>query len=124
MDEFTASLSSALRIELTHRVPTYEHEVQDTVQASLVRLEVPWVREAKIGKKFRIDFKVERIGIEIKKGRPASKSIASQVERYLRTGELDGVIVICERRPLETPSNLAGLPVRWISIGSLRGVTI
>lgn len=71
----------------------------------------------------RIDFCVGSIGIEVKKGRPASSQLIKQLRRYLESPELDGMIVIMPRL-IRLPSQIAGKPVYILSLNRLWGVAL
>ena len=63
------------------------------------------------------------MGIEVKKGRPASSELAKQLRRYLASDELDAVVVVTQR-VTHVPASISGKPVRLISLNRLWGVAL
>ena len=56
-----------------------------------------------------------RIGVEVKR-RAGRSAITNQLLRYINTGALDGLVVITSTA-VTLPYDLAGVPVRVISLG-------
>ena len=71
----------------------------------------------------RIDFRVGRIGIEVKKGRPASSELVRQLRKYMESDDLDAVIVVTQRATA-LPGTICGKPVALISLNRLWGVAL
>ena len=79
--------------------------------------------EYRLGPRRRIDFRVGRVGIEVKKGRPAPSALAKQLSRYLESDALDGVIVVTQR-VTALPEDIGGKPVLLVSLNRLWGVAL
>jgi hypothetical protein len=82
-----------------------------------------YTHEYKLGPRNRIDFLVGRIGIEVKKGRPASSRLVGQLRRYLESDALDGMIVVTQR-VTALPATINGKPVKLITLNRLWGVAL
>ncbi len=59
----------------------------------------------------------------MKKGRPASPALRAQLQKYLESDALDGVIVVTQRAT-RVPETLCGKPVALISLDRLWGVAL
>lgn len=79
--------------------------------------------EVTIGPACRIDFLVDGVGIEIKKGKPALSTLTAQLSRYAACEAVDELIVITQRF-VRLPSALHGKPLRLLSLSHLWGVAL
>lgn len=100
-----------------------EYDIHAAVARALSDAELAYEHEYRLGPRRRIDFRVGRIGIEVKKGRPASSELREQLEKYLESDALDGVIVVTQR-VTALPATICGKPVRLISLNRLWGVAL
>ena len=100
-----------------------EYDIHAQVASALDAAGLPFEHEYKLGPRCRIDFRVGRVGIEVKKGRPASSDLAKQLGRYLASDELDAVIVVTQR-VTRVPESICGKPVYLISLNRLWGVAL
>ena len=100
-----------------------EYDIHAQVASALGAARLPFEHEYKLGPRCRIDFRVGRVGIEVKKGRPASSDLAKQLGRYLASDELDAVIVVTQR-VTRVPESIGGKPVYLISLNRLWGVAL
>ena len=105
------------------RAQPEEYDIHAQVAAALGAARLPFEHEHKLGPRCRIDFKVGRVGIEVKKGRPASSDLVRQLGRYLASDELDAVIVVAQR-VTRVPESICGKPVYLISLNRLWGVAL
>lgn len=107
------------------RVPARpeEYDIHAAVAGALDAARLEYVHEYKLGPRRRIDFLVGRVGIEVKKGRPAASRLVAQLRRYLESDALDGAIVVTQRA-LPLPATINGKPVRLISLNRLWGVAL
>ena len=100
-----------------------EYDIHAQVASALGAAGLPYEHEYRLGPRCRIDFRVGRVGIEVKKGRPASSELAKQLTRYLVSDELDAVVVVTQR-VTHVPASISGKPVRLISLNRLWGVAL
>ena len=77
--------------------------------------------EVMIAPRCRIDFLAGAIGIEIKRGRPHTKTLINQLTRYLASPRLDAIVVISER-DAGLPATVLGKPCANISLQRLWGI--
>ncbi len=118
MDRVVAALA-------TVRVPAQpeEYHIHAAVAEALAGAGLECAHEYRLGPRCRIDFAVGRVGIEVKKGRPAAARLVKQLGRYLESDALDGVIVVTQRA-VPLPASIRGKPVRQISLNRLWGVAL
>jgi hypothetical protein len=107
------------------RVPAQpeEYDIHAAVAEALAGAGLDYIHEYRLGPRCRIDFAVGRVGIEVKKGRPATAQLVSQLRRYLESDALDGIIVVTQRATL-LPDTICGKPVRQVSLNRLWGVAL
>ena len=100
-----------------------EYDIHAQVAEALGAAGLPYEHEYKLAPRCRIDFRVGRVGIEVKKGRPATSELTKQLRRYLLSDELDAVIVVTQR-VTRVPETIHGKPVHLISLNRLWGVAL
>lgn len=100
-----------------------EYDIHAQVAHALGAADLAFEHEYRLGPRCRIDFRVGRVGIEVKKGRPASSELVKQLRRYLSSDELDAVIVVTQR-VTRVPESINGKPVYLISLNRLWGVAL
>ena len=100
-----------------------EYDIHAAVARALSEAGLDYEHEYRLGPRRRIDFRVGRIGIEVKKGRPATSELTRQLRRYLESDTLDGVIVVTQR-VTALPDTLCGKPVYLVSLNRLWGVAL
>ena len=100
-----------------------EYDIHAAVAAALSEAGLEFEHEYRLGPRRRIDFRVGRIGIEVKKGRPTSPALATQLRKYLESDALDAVIVVTQR-VTRVPDTLCGKPVVLVSLNRLWGVAL
>lgn len=73
-------------------------------------------REVRLNTRDRIDLMVGRVGIEVKVNGTA-RDVARQVERYLASPLLDGIVVVSARvRHVGLHGDFGGKPVRVVTL--------
>ena len=109
----------------TVRMPAQpeEYDIHAAVARALTEAGLEYDHEYRLGPRRRIDFRVGRIGIEVKKGRPASVELTKQLRRYLASDALDAVIVVTQR-VTRLPDRIDGKPVYILSLNRLWGVAL
>ena len=100
-----------------------EYDIHAAVARALDEAGLAYEHEYRLGPRRRIDFRVGRVGIEVKKGRPATSALTRQLRRYLESDELDAVVVVTQR-VTALPETICGKPVRLISLNRLWGVAL
>ena len=107
------------------RVPAQpeEYDIHAAVAEALAGAGLDYIHEYRLGPRCRIDFAVGRVGIEVKKGRPAASPLVKQLRRYLESDALDAVVVVMQRG-ITLPERIAGKPVAVVSLNRLWGVAL
>ena len=116
------SIAAALGAIRTPAQPE-EYDIHAAVAEALAGAGLAFTHEYRLGSRCRIDFAVGRVGIEVKKGRPATAQLVKQLRRYLASDDLDGVIVVTQRATA-LPGTIHGKPVRLVSLNRLWGVAL
>ena len=100
-----------------------EYDIHAQVASALGAASLAYEHEYKLGPRCRIDFKVGRIGIEVKKGRPVASELLKQLKRYLEFDALDAVVVVMQQG-VDLPGRISGKPVAVVSLNRLWGVAL
>ena len=107
------------------RVPAMpgEYDIHAEVAAALAAAGLDYDHEYRLGPRCRVDFRVGRVGIEVKKGRPAATDLCRQLARYLTFDALAAMVVVTQKAT-PVPERIGGKPVRLISLNRLWGVAL
>ena len=118
IDRVSAALSAV-------RMPAQpeEYDIHAAIARALDDAGLPYEHEYRLGPRRRIDFRVGRIGIEVKKGRPVTSRLTEQLRRYLESDDLDAVIVVTQR-VASLPRTIGGKPVALVSLNRLWGIAL
>ena len=109
----------ALRIPLTES----EYQLHALIAAALRDGGFVVQHEAPIAPRCRVDFLVDRVGIEVKRGKPDRARLTEQVRRYLSSDALDGLIVVVDTRA-SLPPRVGGKPLTVIGLNRLWGIAL
>lgn len=101
----------------------YELDLHQLVAQRLTEAELPFTHEAKIGKGCRIDYLVENVGIEIKKGKPVADILERQLLRYAACEGVSALILVSQRS-VKLPKTLMGKPLEVLALPQLWGVAL
>ena len=100
-----------------------EYDIHTQIAGALAKSGIDFEHEFRLAPRCRIDFRVGRVGIEVKKGRPVPSELAKQLGRYLASEELDAAVVVMQRA-VPLPGVISGKPVRVVSLNRLWGVAL
>ncbi len=118
-------VAAAIRTIRVGRVDL-EADMYPLIDAALRRAGI-WVdREVRLGRRSRVDFLTHhtRIAIEAKKGKPNSRKVLEQLERYAKYVGVQGVVLVVERCVFVPPATVLGKPCRYIGLHKLHGVAL
>ncbi len=109
----------------TLRIPAIpgEYDLHNIINHTFAAAGIPARHEVKLAPRCRIDFWVDGIGIEVKKGRPNRISLIEQCRRYLSAPEVEALILVVERSAF-LPNQLCGKPVHVFELNRLWGVAL
>ena len=118
-------MDTVIKVLSTVRMPAQpeEYDIHAAVAAALKDAGLACEHEYRLGPRRRIDFRVGRIGIEVKKGRPAPSELLAQLRRYMESDDLDAVIVVTQRA-VALPGTIGDKPVKQVSLNRLWGVAL
>jgi len=121
----SASLSPILSALSAVRMPAQpgEYDIHAAIARALEAAGLEYEHEYRLGPRRRIDFRVGRVGIEVKKGRPAPSQLTAQLRRYLDSDALDAVVVVTQRATA-LPGAINGKPVYLVSLNRLWGIAL
>lgn len=109
--------------ELRSPFAMYETDLHQQVKKRLADAGLPFVHEARLGPGCRIDFLVDGVGIEIKKGKPDAKALHGQLLRYAAFDAVTALVVIAPRS-VALPKTVGNKPVHMIVLNQLWGVAL
>jgi len=104
----------------------FEFEVVNEIERVLREDGFDVIREKKIGPRSRIDLYLPqyRIGIEVKKGKPNTKIVAAQLERYAFSSDINALILVSERGLHRHLSDAHGKQIHYVSLAGNWGLTV
>lgn len=118
LHRLTRALSS-LRIPLTES----EYQLHDCIAAALCSGGFVIRHEEKLGPRCRIDFWVDGIGIEVKRGKPQKAALIRQCSRYLASDRLEALILVLDTS-VSLPRELEGKPLITFGLNKLWGIAL
>lgn len=107
------------------RIPLIENEytLHDMIAAVLQDGGFCVCHEVRLAPRCRIDFLVDGVGIEVKRGKQDKRKLRAQCEKYLACGALDALIVVLDGAAM-LPDTLCGKPVYVIGLNKLWGIAL
>lgn len=116
--------------DLTHtlsalRIPPVgsEYDLHDLIAAALKSGGFVVMHEEPLAPRCRIDFLVDDIGIEVKRGKVHRAKLQEQCARYLQSPRLSALIVVLDGS-VNLPASIAAKPVRVFSLNRLWGIAL
>lgn len=118
MDTVVAALS-------TIRAPrtVSEYDLHALVARAFLEANLSYRHEEPIAPRRRIDFLCASIGVEVKRGKPASAPLLRQLSAYAGSDRVAGLVLVADRPP-RLPEKIAGKPLRVVSLGRLWGIAL
>lgn len=116
--QLTRTLSS-LRIPLI----VNEYQLHDCIAAALCSGGFVIQHEAVLGSRCRIDFLVDGIGIEVKRGKPQKAALIRQCDRYLASDKIEALILVLDTSA-SMPGELHGKPLITFGLNKLWGIAL
>ncbi|MBE5814348.1 MAG: hypothetical protein E7320_03955 [Clostridiales bacterium] len=123
LEQVTMAQVAAALMELRSPIAMYETDIHACVGQRLTAAGLPFTHEARLAPGCRIDFLVDTVGVEIKKGKPSAATLAAQLQRYAACDAVGGLIVVTERS-VRLPKTILGKPVRLITLSQLWGIAL
>ncbi len=126
MNQFTQEkLNQLIRALSVLRIPLIESEYQlhDCIAAALCSGGFVVQHEAVLGPRCRIDFLVDGIGIEVKRGKPQRTSLIRQCARYMESDRIEALILVLDTS-VTLPGELMGKPLLTFGLNKLWGIAL
>ena len=100
---------------------TSEAELHKEIMKAFFNHDIPYFHEYVLGPRCRVDFMVNGVVVEVKKGKPNRNQLEAQINRYAAFDIVDAVIIVVETslfNPiLQTengkPCTVFGLQKQW-----------
>lgn len=118
IDRLTRALSG-LRIPLI----VNEYQLHEHIAAALSDGGFVIQHEAPLAPRCRIDFLVEGIGIEVKRGKPQRAALIRQCSRYLASDKIDALILVLDTSA-SLPREINGKPLITFGLNKLWGIAL
>ena len=110
---------SGLRIPLI----VNEYQLHEHIAAALRDGGFVIQHEANLAPRCRIDFLVDGIGIEVKRGKPQKAALLRQCSRYLESDHLEALILVLDTS-VSLPRELHGKPLITFGLNRLWGIAL
>ena len=101
----------------------YEADLHAMVEQKWLEKGWTYQHEAVLAPGARIDFLVEDVGVEIKKGKPVSRTLIAQLTKYAQSEKIHTLIVISQQN-VRLPEAVLGKPVFLLPLHRLWGVAL
>ena len=118
LNRLTRTLS-ALRIPLAEN----EYQLHEWIAAALSDGGFVIRHEAVLGPRCRIDFLVEGVGIEVKRGKPQKAALMKQCARYMASDEVEALILVLDVS-VSMPNEIMGKPLTVFGLNRLWGIAL
>ena len=110
---------SELRIPLI----VNEYQLHEHIAAALRDGGFVIQHEATLAPRCRIDFLIDGVGIEVKRGKPQKAALLRQCARYLASEQLDALILVLDTS-VSLPRELGGKPLITFGLNKLWGIAL
>ncbi len=102
-----------------------EFEIHEHIKHLLSIACVQFQHEYILGPRARVDFLCAGgIAIEVKKGKPNSRTLEAQAARYAAFDAVTVVILVVEQNVFQPPEEVHGKPVYYVSLAKNWGITV
>lgn len=101
-----------------------EYDLQAQVAAAFQKAGILYKKEYQLGPRNRVDFFVDGIAIELKKGRPNRQKVVDQLYRYAAFECVQAIILVLQNSMQVPLSKVKGKPCRVIGLQKLWGIAL
>jgi hypothetical protein len=106
-------------------VVSLESEVVFLIEEKFKEFGIKYSKEVFLSKGCRVDFLTEDgIAIEVKKGKPNTRSVSMQIQRYASSDKVTAVILVSERGLFSHITEANGKSVGYVSLSSNWGIAL
>ena len=101
-----------------------EADVVEAISKCLSQHGITFRREVRLSTGCRVDLLVDGgVAIEVKKGKPNTRAVSSQLLRYAACSQVTAVVLVSERGLIQHLTEAHGKPVRYIALSHNWGIT-
>lgn len=101
-----------------------EYDLQAEVAMAFDQAGICYEKECRLGPRNRVDFFIDGIAVELKKGRPNRQKVIDQLHRYAGFGCVQAVILVLQNSMQVPLSRVSGKPCRVIGLQKLWGIAL
>ncbi len=102
-----------------------ESNIVEVAQRVLLEKGIETDREVTVARGSRVDLlSKDGVAIEMKKGKPNTKRVAKQIERYATSEKVKAIILVSERGLVSHLTTANGKPVRYVALSHNWGLTV
>ncbi len=102
-------------------LPKDEYDLHGLIADALQKADIPFVHEAPLAPRCRIDFLCGNVGVEVKRGRPDKEKTCRQLEKYALSQKVQSLILVSEKS-IALPSFMGNVRLESISLHKLWGI--
>lgn len=92
-----------------------EYQIHEKIAEIFSQNHLDFVHEYKLGPYARIDFFVDGVGIEVKKGKQSYKSLLAQLKKYAAYPDICAIIVVVQSA-VKLPAKIVNKPIFCIPL--------
>lgn len=101
-----------------------EYDLQNEVADAFRQAGIPFEKEYRLGSRNRVDFFLDGIAVELKKGRPNRQKVIDQLHRYAAFECVQAVVLVLQNSMQVPLSSVNGKPCRVIGLQKLWGIAL
>lgn len=100
-----------------------EQALHEAIAEALAQAGIPFIHEAALAPRCRIDFLVGTVGLEVKCGKPPRARLISQLTRYATCDQVSALVLVVERTA-DLPKTILGKPCKLFGLNRLWGIAL
>lgn len=100
-----------------------EYDLHALVSEALAAGGLSFRHEVPLAPRRRIDFLCGQVGVEIKRGKPATAPLLRQLAAYAGSEAVTAMVLVAERPP-RLPATICGKPLALVSLQRLWGIAL
>jgi len=102
-----------------------EYAVHEAIATCLRAAGIAFEHEVRVGSRCRVDFLCAGgVAIEVKRGKPITRVVAEQVERYCMCDPVRALVLVTERGLQQVVTEAHGKPVRTVTLAENWGIAL
>jgi len=119
--DLIVTILSGLRLHAT----LSENAIHAAIVEKLTAAGIEHKHEMKIAPRCRVDFLcAQGVGVEVKRGKPNTRRVNAQIDRYCRSDLITALVLVTERGLCDTPRESNGKQVQVVSLTYNWGIAL